>query len=41
MTLLELRNLLTWRMVSYPWPNEVGCQVIEDLLNKESRKVGF
>jgi len=41
MTLLELRNLLTWWMVSDPWPDGVGRQVIEDLLDRKSREAGF
>ena len=41
MKLPELRQLINWMMVSDPWPDGVDRQVIEDLLDGESRKAGF
>jgi hypothetical protein len=41
MTPAELRALLTWRMVSDPWPACVDLAVIDEMLRRESVALGY
>lgn len=41
MTHAELRALLTWRMVSDPWPAQVDVAVIDAMLNREAVACGY